>query len=204
MSKFNELLESLFDFINENKRKLTLGIILICCIYCLLLRSNLNPFVFLNKKKVTDEEKKKLLDLSNEVREKCDPTIQKLEWDNELEEFATKTATYLAHARGCKLEHTDSYSELKPAAGENLAMSRNMPDSIKAAINGWASEGYEGKFNYYSAMNWKSANKIGCGISKSGCGTVIACNYRSDTGSPFPNLQGFFEQNVTCKNPIKV
>ena len=39
------ILESLFDFVNE-KRKLTLGIILICCIYCLLLRSNLNPFVF--------------------------------------------------------------------------------------------------------------------------------------------------------------
>ena len=58
MSKFNELLESLFDFVNEHKRKLALGIILICCIYCLLLRSNLNPFVFLNKKKVTDEEKR--------------------------------------------------------------------------------------------------------------------------------------------------
>ena len=37
MSKFNELLESLFDvFVNEHKRKLALGIILICCyiVYC--------------------------------------------------------------------------------------------------------------------------------------------------------------------------
>ena len=206
MSNFDSILENVFDFFTNHKRKLITGLLIICCIYFLLLRSNLNPFVYLNKVKITEDEKKKILDLSNKVRKECSSELQDLEWDEELEEFATKTATYLAHARGCKLEHTHSYKELNPPAGENLAMSKNIPDAyaIKTAINAWAGEGYQGTFNHYSAMNWKSANKIGCGISKSSCGTVISCNYRSTAGGALPNQQGFFKDNVICSNPIKV
>ena len=198
----NNFLEKVKLFYKKNKIKVTTILIFSCCLYFLLLRSYANPLVTFNEKKMTEDEKNEILDLSNAVRRKCNKNLEMLTWNEELEEYATKTATYLANARGCALEHATSYQDI--GAGENLARTVNAPNPIKTAVNLWSEEGYDGSYNHYTAMNWKDASEIGCGMSKSSCGVVIACNYRSGKGRAMPNLFGYFDENVLCNDPIYV
>lgn len=165
------------------------------------------PLVLFKKKKLTEKEKNRLLFLHNSVRNKCNKNIQKLEWDEKLAEYATKTATHLANNRFGKLIHANSYGDI--GAGENLAMSYNMDDPIRLAINGWAGEGYgddatTSQTGHYTAMNWSTVNKVGCGMAKSYWGTIISCNYKSPDGYVKPNTYGTYNDFVKCTKPISV
>jgi hypothetical protein len=187
------------------KNILTLAIIIV--ILYLLLSRKYSPIVYFKTKKITPEQKQKFLYLSNSVRNKCNKNIRKLEWDDELAEYAAKTATHLANNRFCSLIHSPSYDEIN--AGENLAWTKGMPDPIRAGINGWAGEGYGenatgSMTGHYTAMNWSNVSKIGCGIANSSCGTVISCNYKSPDGQLPPNTLGHYNTMVKCTKPISV
>jgi hypothetical protein len=183
------------------------GIALLVLLVLYMTFSRQGPIVFFLKKKLTEKEKKKFLFLHNNVRNKCNKSIQKLEWDEKLAEYATKTATHLANNRFGKLIHANSYVDI--SAGENLAFSKNMDDPIRVAINGWAGEGYgddatTSQTGHYTAMNWSTVNKVGCGMAKSSFGTIVSCNYKSPDGIVSPNTMGTYDKFVKCTKPISV
>ena len=79
---------------------------------------------------------------------------------------------------------------VKPVTDDSLALS---------SVNAWANEGFGAGANpnadetgHYSAMNWRSATKLGCGIGRdSGTGwAVVTCNYADTPSNYIPQSVG--------------
>lgn len=170
---------------------------------------------------------KGVLFYNNNIRQQCTTdsgtSLPDLEWDSDLATYAEEYAQDLAQNHNCGFylddpHHEDGHdSYAQKDAGENLGMNwaSLLPDrnsnrlaAAKTAVNGWAGEGYSGSPNHYTALNWKSTTKLGCGIgygtytgtdgTSANCYTV-ACNYKSQA----PN-SGSYDTNVKCTAPYSV
>mmetsp|Transcript_57281 Transcript_57281/g.170421 ORF Transcript_57281/g.170421 Transcript_57281/m.170421 type:complete len:288 (+) Transcript_57281:364-1227(+) len=97
-------------------------------------------------------------------------------------------------------KHADSYG-LKPPegpAGENIAAGSAGYMSIKKAVDMWHDENPERGpkcGGHCTAMLWKAASKLGCGINpQTSNGMFLVCRYGG--GNPVPNMGGHYEANV--------
>lgn len=166
-----------------------------------------------------------ILDNHNKVRSNCSSDTGPLEWDPTIASYASNHAKYIAN-KG-QMEHSDSYGEGRKY-GENLAyMGGSLNDDLikdaitKGSVNGWANEGWDRVYNaekgqdmnacgvkggqcgHYTAMNWKDANKLGCGYAVSQDNTKVftVCNYKSENGVA-PNMGGRFLDKVKCTKKL--
>ena len=117
-------------------------------------------------------------------------------WDSDLAAYAQSYSDECAAAKQCNHTYnghdTYSYSGYSDGAGENLYCNEggqaNVTDNSLAlsSVNAWANEGYGAGANpdadetgHYTAMNWRSSTKLGCGIgrdTRTGW-AVVSCNY---------------------------
>ncbi|CEM02423.1 unnamed protein product [Vitrella brassicaformis CCMP3155] len=110
------------------------------------------------------------------------------------------------HANRGQFQHSSSYS-LKPCAGpagENLALGHQ---SAASATRDWYSEvrmwrpgrGFSGSTGHFTAMVWKGAAKLGCGVNVGK--RLYVCRYVGDgTRCGTPNMQGCFSSQVLARN----
>jgi len=98
------------------------------------------------------------------------------------------------------MEHSDCYNIKPPEgpAGENLAAGSAGYMSIQKAADMWHDENPERGpkcGGHCTAMLWKAAKKLGCGINKQAAnGMLLVCRYGG--GTPLPNMGGSYEANV--------
>lgn len=137
-----------------------------------------------------------ILDYHNNVRQQCSSDNVTMTWDSDLAAYAQDYADQLSAAK--QLTHSydghDSYkySGHSNGAGENLwaneggASGITDTDAAKSAVNAWAGEGYGAdadpnalETGHYTAMNWRTSSKLGCGVSRNtDTGwAVVSCNY---------------------------
>eukprot|EP00386_Alphamonas_edax_P009615 GDKI01031535.1.p1 GENE.GDKI01031535.1~~GDKI01031535.1.p1 ORF type:complete len:240 (-),score=68.32 GDKI01031535.1:92-811(-) len=107
-----------------------------------------------------------------------------------------------------EFQHLDSYG-LAPCAGpagENLAMGQQ---SSSAAVSDWYSEvslwtegstQFTAGTGHFTALIWKGATKLGCGVNKEKA--LYVCRYKgTDTKDcKTPNMGGCFADNVPPRN----
>ena len=140
----------------------------------------------------------------NNMRKLCSSQNTNLEWDEKLAKLASDYAKLLVKENNCEMSHTfDKHGELLDVilegAGENIG--KGQKDKFFSglqALIGWGSEGFgndraEKVTGHYTALMWKSGNKVGCGYSIAAdkkC-TITVCNYLS-TGAKHnspPNMK---------------
>ena len=148
--------------------------------------------------------KQVMLDAHNDIRTQCSASNPQFTWSDKLAKYAQSYAHELVDRNHCKLSHSfnghNSYKQQN--AGENLAMRRTSPktpdviQSARMAVNAWAGEGSSG--GHYTAMNWKSTRKLGCGYAQKDNCMVTVCNYAENA----PNIRGKFDENVLCDRPL--
>jgi len=125
------------------------------------------------------------LDIHNKMR--CAVGAPAVVWDGALACQAQKTQDRIG-TNG--MHHSKSY-EMPIPAGENLATGTS---PLNAAWM-WFTEYLEttnyasGKTGHYNAMSWKSVEKIGCGVGKSGKG-IVRCQYAGTSKATAPNFGG--------------
>jgi uncharacterized protein YkwD len=145
----------------------------------------------------------KALDYHNNIRSQCSSRNVTMSWDSDLADYAQSYAQKVADAKyyGHDYDGHDcySYSGYTNGAGENLYYQEGMQSSstdnqlILAAVNAWASEGYGAEADpdadetgHYTAMNWRTSSKLGCGVGR-GSGdngwAVVSCNYADDASN---------------------
>ena len=148
---------------------------------------------------------KGVLFYNNNIRQQCTTdsgtSLPDLEWDSDLATYAEEYAQDLAQNHNCGFflddpHHEDGHdSYAQKDAGENLGMNwasllpdrnSNRLSAAKTAVNGWAGEGYSGSPNHYTALNWKSTTKLGCGIG------LWNCNNKDKPG-------GYYDDKTTLK-----
>ena len=142
----------------------------------------------------------------NSIRAKCNQGLKKLKRSADLERYASKYSVVLANAGGLSHHFNDHDSYKNKAAGENLAMAcgtrMTKEEAERIAVNGWAGEGFSGTPNHYSAMNWKSADTLGCGTTQRGSCFFTACNYGASNGV-LPNTHGKLSE-VVCRSKLSL
>jgi len=126
-----------------------------------------------------------------------------LTWDADVAENADAAAE-----TSCKdndLRHSDSYG-MTPSAGENLAMGLTSPEGAAAAwyneltdpgynAGDWGTEAADKGVGHYTALIWKSTQKLGCKSCVSAQGrTMWACQYAQE--APNSGDQAKWEENV--------
>ena len=148
----------------------------------------------------------------NGIRAQCSSSMASLTWDADLAAYAQAYAEELAAAG--TLSHSlnghSSYGDV--SAGENLYMTSSKYDTadfgaaVTRAVNSWAAEGYgsgaaSSVTGHYTAINWSTTLKLGCGVAYDAAyGTVVSCNYAD---SP-PNFGSDYDAYVPCTAPLSV
>ena len=151
----------------------------------------------------------KILDYHNNIRAQCSSKIPPLTWDCDLAAYAQSYSDETAAAKQCNHTYNGhdpyTYSGYPDGAGENLYCNEGGQASVTddslalSSVNAWANEGFGAGANpnadetgHYSAMNWRSATKLGCGIGRdSGTGwAVVTCNYADTPSNYIPQSVG--------------
>lgn len=130
----------------------------------------------------TQAEAQEMLDLHNKFR--CAVGTPPILWNAALQCQAQKTQNSIG-----RFSHSSSY-DLDISSGENLATGTKPSQAAWMWFTEYTQSSVRGHF---TAMVWKRATHIGCGIQRSGNG-VIRCQYAA---SP-PNFGGAsdFKRNV--------
>jgi len=162
-----------------------------------------------------------VVDAHNKYRIEANATaMQKLKWNNALEQFAQNTASK------CKFDHTTYETRQNVAGfsyiGENIytvAGAMAQP-TVKSAVDDWASEQKDYDLNsdkcskmcgHYTQIVWAATTDFGCAISQcdgiegfsSEKGYLIFCNYGIGGNmvgeKPFEKASGSGDVGSKCK-----
>lgn len=136
-----------------------------------------------------------------------------LQWDDAVAKNAQHPADQSCDAGD--LMHSDSY-DMKPPAGENLAIGLAAPERATAAwynelldpgysAGDWGSDAIAAGVGHYTAMIWNATKKLGCASCVSaGPGaarTVWACQYAEE--APNSGTQPDWEKNVPQSDELE-
>jgi len=142
-----------------------------------------------------------ILNYHNDIRQQCSSDNATLTWDQDLADYAQKYADKVAAAKyyghNYNGHNSYTYSGYPDGAGENLwyneggIASMSDDQAARAAVNGWAGEGYGAdaspdadETGHYTAMNWRTATKLGCGFARNDNGWgVVSCNYADNAAN---------------------
>lgn len=124
---------------------------------------------------------------------RCIHNAPPIRWDTAFARGAQKWAD-----RG-QMSHAQCYKIPPPEgpAGENLASGSAGYMTIEKASYNWWNESPGSAPNcggHCTAMLWKAATKLGCGIGKGGMGDLLVCRYGG--GNPLPNMAGAKQAQV--------
>eukprot|EP00928_Gymnodinium_smaydae_P049810 TRINITY_DN3345_c1_g1_i1.p1 TRINITY_DN3345_c1_g1~~TRINITY_DN3345_c1_g1_i1.p1 ORF type:complete len:338 (-),score=69.98 TRINITY_DN3345_c1_g1_i1:117-1130(-) len=130
---------------------------------------------------------------------RCVHNSPEIHWDADFAAGAQEWAD-----RG-QFQHADCYNIPPPRgpAGENLASGSAGYMTIRRAVDMWHDENPERGprcGGHCTAMLWKAATKLGCGLATNGQ-TLLVCRYGG--GSPVPNMAGAYEANVGFPDDTK-
>lgn len=127
-----------------------------------------------------------LVPLHNQVRSEVG--VGPITWSDNLAEYATEWANYLATKGGCKLTHRPLKGKWKQRYGENLFMGSFTALNVTDAVKTWYGEKkkYNGKpldrsnallASHYTQLVWRKTRKLGCAQVTCQKRLIIVCNY---------------------------
>lgn len=129
---------------------------------------------------------KDLVPLHNQVRSEVG--VGPITWSDDLAEYATEWANYLATKGGCKLTHRPFKGKWKQKYGENLFMGSFTAFNVTDAVKTWYTEKkkYDGKplnrsnavlASHYTQLVWGKTRKVGCAQVTCQKRLIVVCNY---------------------------